>query len=56
MPKIDASQGDSILSLAHDNCHFWPEVWDHGETATLKAKRKNPNPIMEGHAVFIPDP
>src|SRR5258706_13539058 len=55
MSKITASQGDSILSLAHDNGHFWQKVWDHGENAALKGKRKNPNQIMEGDEVFIPD-
>lgn len=55
MPKITASQGDSILSLAHDNGHFWQKVWDHGENAALKSKRKNPHQIMEGDDVFIPD-
>ena len=55
MPKITASQGDSITSLAHDNGHFWQKVWDHGENAALKSKRKNPNQIMEGDDVFIPD-
>ncbi len=55
MAKITASQGDSILSLAHDNGHFWQKLWDHGENAALKAKRKNPHQIMEGDEVFIPD-
>ena len=55
MPKITATQGDSITSLAHDNGHFWPKVWDHGENSALKAKRKNPNQIMEGDDVFIPE-
>ena len=55
MPKITASQGDSIPSLAQDNGHFWQKIWDHGENAALKAKRKNPNQIMEGDEVFIPE-
>jgi len=55
MPKITASQGDSIPSLAQDNGHFWQKLWDHGENAALKAKRKNPNQLMEGDEVFIPE-
>jgi len=55
MPKITASPGDSVTSLAHENGHFLEKVWNHPENATLKAKRKNPNQLVAGDEVFIPE-
>ncbi len=55
MPKTTVAQGDSIPSLAHDNGHFWQKLWDHAENSALKSKRKNPNQLMEGDEVFIPE-
>ncbi len=55
MPKIIVSSGDSIPSLAHENGHFWEKVWDHPENAALKAKRKNPNQLVAGDEVFVPE-
>jgi Putative peptidoglycan binding domain len=46
--------GDSIPSLAHDHGHFWETLWNHGNNAALKAKRKNPNILAPGDEVFIP--
>ncbi|HEU0123752.1 MAG TPA: peptidoglycan-binding domain-containing protein [Bryobacteraceae bacterium] len=52
--KYIVSLGDSIPSLAHDNGHFWETLWNHGENAELKAKRKNPNILAPGDEVHIP--
>ncbi len=55
MPKITASQGDSIPSIAMDNGFFWETIWNHPENAQLKAKRKTPNQLMPGDEVFVPE-
>jgi hypothetical protein len=55
MPMYTASQGDSIPSLAADNGFFWETVWNHPQNAQLKALRKDPNQLMPGDQVFVPD-
>jgi len=46
--------GDSIPSIAHDSGHFWETLWNHGDNAELKAKRKNPNILAPGDEVTVP--
>jgi hypothetical protein len=46
---------ESIPSIAKDNGFFWRTLWNHPDNAALKAKRKDPNVLMEGDEVTIPD-
>lgn len=46
--------GDSIPSIAHDSGHFWETLWNHGDNAELKSKRKNPNILAPGDEVTVP--
>ncbi len=55
MPTINASQGDSVTSIAHDRGFFWETLWNHSENSDLKNKRKDPNIISPGDAVFVPE-
>lgn len=55
MPKMQISQGQSIPSVAKDNGFFWETLWNHPENASLKEKRKNPNVLLEGDEVFVPE-
>jgi hypothetical protein len=55
MPKYTVQQGDSIPSIAEDNGFFWETIWNHGENAQLKAKRKTPNQLFPGDEVFVPE-
>lgn len=49
------SSGDCISSIAFNNGFFWETLWNHGSNAELKAKREDPNILMEGDVVHVPD-
>lgn len=55
MGIITASNGDSVTSIAHDKGFFWETIWNHSENSDLKNKRKDPNIILPGDEVFVPD-
>lgn len=55
MPTMIVQAGDSIPSIAKDNGFFWQTVWNHPQNADLKASRKNPNQLVRGDEVFVPD-
>jgi hypothetical protein len=55
MPTYNASQGDSFPSIAKDTGFFWKTLWNHGNNASLKSKRKNPNVLLPWDEVFIPE-
>ncbi len=48
-------QGDCISSIAYENGFFPDTIWNLPENSALKAKRKNPNVLMTGDIVHIPD-
>jgi hypothetical protein len=48
-------QGDCMSSIAYENGFFWKTLWQHPSNAALKALRKNPNVLMTGDIVHIPD-
>jgi N-acetylmuramoyl-L-alanine amidase len=47
--------GDCMSSIAYENGFFWQTLWNHPSNAALKAQRKNPNVLMTGDIVHIPD-
>jgi hypothetical protein len=47
--------GDCMSSIAYENGFFWKTLWNLSQNAALKAKRKNPNVLMTGDVVHIPD-
>ena len=55
MPTYTANQGDCISSIAENFGFYWKTIWDHPENTTLKARRKDPNVLLEGDRIFIPD-
>jgi hypothetical protein len=49
--------GDCISTVAAQYGFFdWHKVWDHPRNADLKERRKNPNVLLPGDEIFIPDP
>ena len=48
--------GESIQTLAHQAGLFWETVWLHGNNATLKNTRKDPDVLLPGDVVHLPDP
>jgi N-acetylmuramoyl-L-alanine amidase len=49
-------QGDHLSKIAKDNGFTdYAVIWDHPNNANLKNHRKNPNVLLPGDEVFIPD-
>lgn len=55
MPDYIVSAGDSLASIAKDNGYLWKTLWEHGSNTALKNQRKNPNQLVEGDKLFLPD-
>jgi Putative peptidoglycan binding domain len=55
MGMITVNLGDSVPSIAKQNGFFWETLWNHGQNAALKSKRKDPNILFPGDQVFVPD-
>ncbi|HEV8607058.1 MAG TPA: peptidoglycan-binding domain-containing protein [Tepidisphaeraceae bacterium] len=48
-------QGDCISSISDEHGFFWSTIWNHADNADLKALRSDPNALMEGDVVVVPD-
>ncbi|MEO5729276.1 MAG: hypothetical protein ABI134_19250 [Byssovorax sp.] len=48
-------QGECLSSIAAAHGHVWKHVWKHPENAPLRDKRKDPNILLPGDVVFVPD-
>lgn len=55
MTAHTVAQGDCIYSIAEQYGLLWTTIWNHPENAELKQKRKNPNVLLAGDVVMIPD-
>ncbi len=47
--------GDSLSSIAEEVGHFWEYLWNHPNNMTLKEERKNPETLVPGDVVHVPD-
>ncbi len=54
MPKQKVGAGQSTASIAKANGFFWKTVWEHGENAALKEKRKDPNVLLKTTKYLFP--
>lgn len=55
MPTHTVKQGDCISSIAANAGFLWSTVWDHPNNSALKTERKDPNTLLPGDDVFVPE-
>ena len=53
--NYEVQPGECVSSIAYEKGFFWQTLWNHGENAALKQKRQNPNVLLEGDNLYIPD-
>jgi hypothetical protein len=56
MPKTHIVQrGEGMSAIAYRHGFFWETLWDLPENAELRARRSDPEFLVPGDAVYIPD-
>lgn len=55
MPYRTIGEGESVLSIAKDEGFLWKTIWEHGNNAELRQKRKDPAVLFVGDRLFVPD-
>ncbi len=55
MSDYTVKQGDCINSIATKYGLFPKKIWDHANNADLKKKRQDPNALLPGDKLFVPE-
>src|SRR3954452_20849532 len=56
MPEdYEIREGDCLSSLAGERGLTWQKIWDYPANSRLKQLRKDPNILMPGDILVIPD-
>jgi hypothetical protein len=55
MPDYTIQQGDCVTSLAAQAGLLWTTIWNHPKNIKLRQLRKDPNVLLPGDQIFIPD-
>jgi peptidoglycan hydrolase-like protein with peptidoglycan-binding domain len=53
--NYEVQQGDCLSSIAYAHGFFWETLWNHSANQQLKSERKDPNVLLAGDRVFVPD-
>ena len=48
-------QGECVLSIAAETGHLWKTIWNHPGNADLRAERNDPNILLPGDRIHVPD-
>lgn len=56
MPDHTVGAGECITSIADQYGFFWRTIWNHEKNARLRARRADPNTLVPGDVVHVPDP
>lgn len=48
-------QGDGLARIAYQYGFFWETLWNHPSNAKLKTSRKEPEFLLPGDVLYIPD-
>ena len=51
----EIKQGECISSIAERNGLHWKTIWEHSDNKDLKEKRKNPNVLLPGDLLYVPE-
>jgi hypothetical protein len=55
MPTVKLQQGDCLSSIALSHGFDPKLVWEHGDNAELRERRINPNALLPGDSLFVPE-
>lgn len=56
MARHRVAQGECAGSIAARLGVDWREIWDHPDNAALRERARDPEALLPGDALFVPDP
>jgi hypothetical protein len=53
--EYEVRPGDCMASIAHERGFFWKTLWEHPINSEIRRERKDPNALLPGDRVHIPE-